>query len=656
MKHLTGIGSSVKLAATWALTVAAGALAQGGTGTTRGVRLWNGDVLAPYQDFMKSNSSGPVAPIRIVGARNGSFSGKVVLGSDQPIRGLRAQMTDLVSPGGRIRASAVQVRYPIFLRRNGWNSVARAVAVFDTLSETPPEDVPLITQRMVPRYGPEKYVRPGQAYQPIWVTVHIPGGAKAGEYKGSLQIAIGGAKRFTVPVSLKVSDWSLPDGQDYATFVEFMQSPESVALQYDDPLWSDAHFKHLARSLQLLGRAGNRNVNIPLICETNLGNDESMVRWIEDGNGYKYDFTPMEKYLDAVEKHMGRPRNIAIYAWDVFLARDGAAFGEGKGKVNFGHATKEAREDRLAYRGKGPQVTLFDPATGKTERLMLPQFSDPRSRKLWQPLFKELRARIAKRKLTDSLVLGPAGDFVPSKETISFFTSIMPGVPWVEHTHGFYGSPKTLQANGARIKYVSIVFIFGRRNPRELFYQSKPGDMGILTYPRGRPHNCPIVSYRLDGELNASGKLRGFGRVGADFWPVMKDKRGRRTGRICQGRFPKSLWRNLDIRQTVLEPGPDGAISTVRFEMICEGVQESEARIFVEGAMLKRRISGALAARCKAALDKRDKAMSQYLSGSKRGKSADDKTYEAYLASGWQERSAELFELAGEVARKLGNK
>ncbi len=45
-----------------------------------------------------------LAPIQLVGTRNGAFSGKVVVGSDAAIKGLSARMTDLKSgSGGTIR-------------------------------------------------------------------------------------------------------------------------------------------------------------------------------------------------------------------------------------------------------------------------------------------------------------------------------------------------------------------------------------------------------------------------------------------------------------------------------------------------------------------------------------------------------------------------
>ena len=51
--------------------------------------------------------------------------------------------------------------------------------------------------------------------------------------------------------------------------------------------------------------------------------------------------------------------------------------------------------------------------------------------------------------------------------------------------------------------------------------------------------------------------------------------------------------RNLDIETSVLSAGRNGAIGTQRFETLREGIQEAEARIFIEKALLGKRIDGA---------------------------------------------------------------
>jgi hypothetical protein len=84
-------------------------------------------------------------------------------------------------------------------------------------------------------------------------------------------------------------------------------------------------------------------------------------------------------------------------------------------------------------------------------------------------------------------------------------------------------------------------------------------------------------------------------------------------------------------------PGPNGPVTTVRFENACEGIQLAEARIFIEKALADRakRLPADLGRRCQELLDLRTNVL--------RG----------MVLSGWQDRDRRLFELAGEVARVM---
>ena len=101
----------------------------------------------------------------------------------------------------------------------------------------------------------------------------------------------------------------------------------------------------------------------------------------------------------------------------------------------------------------------------------------------------------------------------------------------------------------------------------------------------------------------------------------------------------------------LLSPGLSGPISTVRLEGIREGVQENEARFFLERALAdtktRSKLGEALAARCQNILDERTRACmrkpyTRWLMGEK-----------TLLDSGAQSRSERLFLLAAEVAGKL---
>lgn len=118
----------------------------------------------------------------------------------------------------------------------------------------------------------------------------------------------------------------------------------------------------------------------------------------------------------------------------------------------------------------------------------------------------------------------------------------------------------------------------------------------------------PLTVFRLIGEHNIGGDQRGFARFGADFWPVIRDAKGERTARASEA-FPKANWRNLNIKCALLGPGPEGPVATARFELLREGLQECEGRIFLEQALGGGKLSAELAASCREIIAERNHAI-----------------------------------------------
>ena len=164
-----------------------------------------------------------------------------------------------------------------------------------------------------------------------------------------------------------------------------------------------------------------------------------------------------------------------------------------------------------------------------------------------------------------------------------------------------------------------------------------------------------------------------MGRIGGDFWPVLKDKRGTRRGWVWN-RYPQSLWHSCNLMSHMLDPGPEGPVATSRYEMLREGMQQCEARIAIESVLtdpaLRSRVDNKLAECAQKLLDDR---IWQELKGFS-GLQLTGRVYTTYAdygkvfyynaggeagatwyrGSGWQERTQELYQLAGEFQKKVG--
>jgi hypothetical protein len=171
-----------------------------------------------------------------------------------------------------------------------------------------------------------------------------------------------------------------------------------------------------------------------------------------------------------------------------------------------------------------------------------------------------------------------------------------------------------------------------------------------------------IFRLALEGAMVTAGKTdrksktgtgtHGYGRIGADFWQVLKDKRG--SVKTLVDRY--NPWGSLSLRNAataILSAGPDGPIPTVKLAMIRENTQEVEARIFIEKALTDKdkraKLGEELAAKYQKMLDDR---VLGYLRAVEQG-TGGLIDQEWFLADGWQKRSEMLYEAAAKVAEKL---
>jgi len=630
-----------------------------------GLQVWNsGPMQADYEcDYGDPNET--LKPIRIVAPRGGAGSGKVVVGSREEIAGLRAAVSDLAPEdgGGAIPASALRVRYALptvsgpAYHFPGGGRATRCEA----LDDTPPEVAPVRIANILS--WTERKALSG-AVIAVWVTVEVPPEASPGRYTGTLTVSPPSGRHVSVPVELEVCPWRAPDPTTYHIFVDVVESPESVALRYEVPLWSEEHWRLVAKSLKLLGQIGNKTCYVPLICDTNQGNDQSMVRWLKQPDGsYTHDFSILDRYLDLVTELQGPPSVLCVYVWDTYL--EGGLSGRHPGGEEIVEARKEHMEN-------GPLVTMVEEAGATPTKVPLPRYSDARSRALWEPLLKELRRRVEERGLADAMMWGYATDHVPTPEVVAHFEAILPGVRWVCCAHDAF---KSMELRGVPLgfaigPYAWKMTLFGV-DPSQERMRGWKGENLICHFPRRLwDRFCP-TTYRFIGEMNAAGLRRGFARLGGDFFAVGKDKRGRRVGTLA-GRFPKTSWRQLNILTSLLEPGQNGPVATARFEMLREGLQECEARIFIEQALgeqsSRAKLGKALASRCQELLDERTRNMYRAVSTlwAKAGSAVRCCYFGTswwnwppiigshwFASSDWQAETARLYATAAEVQEKL---
>ncbi len=598
-----------------------------GTGRPTGPVVWTQNVVSEVMPGDYGEPDGRVDPVRIAACRNGVYSGQVVVGSPTAISGLRAQVSDLQGPGGSsIPSTAVRLRYPRLL---GKYEIPRGAKYYSALEDEQPAAITV--------------GEGGAALQPVWMTVRVPREAKAGEYTGKVTVSASGLKPVDVPIRMKVADWVLPDGNALSTHVGLIQSPESVAMQYGVKMWSEEHWKLLERSFTLMAEIGADDLYIPFICRTHFGNPHGMVRWKKNGEGLKPDFSVAERYIDTAVKHLGKVPVVCLYVWE----------------ANTGALRYNGRENGKSE--KGIPFSLLNPETGELTETRGPDWGTPESREFWKPAIDGMREVLRKRGLEKSMMLGLAGDARPVKACVQDFKSVAPDVKWVVHTHpttkSLYGIQDVAYGAhvwGARSLSYSRVFepAYGWKIPYIFTAFPRPGPGGINSLRPG----AALSKWRCGLEALVVSGQRGMGRGGVDFWGVIKDKRGRGAALTRRYDIPGMSVSLHDSFLAVLAPGKDGPIPTVHFEMLREGAQDAEARIFIEKALTdagqKARLGADLAARCSEHLRARAWSMARL----RDVRELCPNGQRMWRASAWQDSSEKLYSLAAEVASKLGVK
>jgi hypothetical protein len=303
----------------------------------------------------------------------------------------------------------------------------------------------------------------------------------------------------------------------------------------------------------------------------------------------------------------------------------------------------------------------------------LPRYDGPGAAKekgVWSDLFAQIRRRLVKRGLQKTMMLGDMSDAWPTREEALFLKEVSGDLPWVSFSH--INVPKFQLHDVAKVGYsgVNSVGLYAAedsRNPVSLFGWKRP-EMYSLYDRDANLQEQPVTRWRHFAEACITGDLRGMVHIGGDFWKAVRDRAGRRSGTVAD-RYPQSTRRNLNIYTSLLAPGPTGPVATTRLEVFREGVMDCEARIILEQALadeaLKARLPAGLVQRMGQLLEGRTrlffKGMSTlqlsgphhtYATTWKYFPVVDGNTW--YIGSGWQERSAKLFTLAGEVQKATG--
>jgi len=222
-------------------------------------------------------------------------------------------------------------------------------------------------------------------------------------------------------------------------------------------------------------------------------------------------------------------------------------------------------------------------------------------------------------------------DYNPPREHLLMFRRAAPEYGWMHESHmriatfRYGGRDEVIP-----VTYQSMVYTGPIPDPRSKRLYGWRRATGGIVVGFNRPGFQPLAltdfpspgAYRHWIEINLVSDRAGAGRVGGDYWHINAQYKGGKLTSWASGGMRGTLFGSFAHSQVgqvglannttdLFGPGPDGPVTTVRFENALAGIQEAEARIVIEKALLdaEHPLPAEMAARCQAALDARVQAL-----------------------------------------------
>nr|WP_202863979.1 glycoside hydrolase domain-containing protein [Ereboglobus luteus] len=176
---------------------------------------------------------------------------------------------------------------------------------------------------------------PAKTARPVWITVEVPRGAKAGRYRADVEIKGADLKPRKLTLNLEVTGRTLPKPSEWAYHLDLWQHPTAVARVQGVEVWSDEHFRLMKPLMQMLADAGQK------VITTNVNKEPwnnqcydayaDMIIWTKHPDGtWEYDFKAFDRWVEFM-MGLGVNKMINCYSmlpWNNMLHYKDAATGK----------------------------------------------------------------------------------------------------------------------------------------------------------------------------------------------------------------------------------------------------------------------------------------------------------------------------------------
>lgn len=451
--------------------------------------------------------------------RNEKVNAEAVLWAKTNLSNVTLTMSDLIGDEGVIESSAATISFMGYVigdivNKNWYGDCAcREIGQYPTI---------LVADRL--DKDPSVNIN-ANSTQPVWVSVKVPKGTKAGVYKGTVDVNADGMETLSLPVWLKVADYDLPDPKDWKFFLDIHTDSYELGKYAGAVTWTTPHFNAARPYLEMLGNAGQKCIYTVIAGHPTL----SMVTKTKYADGtWEYDYRNFDRWVEMAME-CGITKTINCY-----------------GVVP------------TAYK-----FDYFDKTQNKTVYIY-DETSTQEYVDYWRPFLLDFREHLKEKGWFDKAYL--AFDERKEEQLLPAFEMINAIVPDFKIWHtGVYFESVEKESDGICIE-------FNKSYPDGKI--AERNDKGLITlyyvacgqrYPNVFM-DCPLAEGEWFGWVALARDLTGFLRWGFNKWDnedALHD--GRAQAAPAGDRF-------------MVYPG---ARSGVRFEKIIEGVQDYEKAVIL---------------------------------------------------------------------------
>ncbi len=484
--------------------------------------------------------------------RNEVFSGQLVFISKKEIKSLEATSSSLISTRGfEIPGGNVKLRYVGYVPVKRAGSEYDWSAKYEDVVETGFSVSGTMNPDIVadPLYDLDYLSVPAYRNQPVWVSIYIPSDTETGLYAGGITINTQ-TRSFHIPLKLEVLPQSIPDPDNFRFFTDLWMNPNSISGFHGIENWSEEHWILIERYMRVLASLGTKSITTTIVNEPwqipwtggrmkpqTFTGYESMVRWVLKGDGsWHFDYNIFDRYVETGLR-CGLTDRINVYSL-------------------------------TAFRGK-ERIRYFGEQDDQTKEMIFDSPEDLRYEKVWKIFLEDFYDHLSNRGWENKTYL--SFDEQPDSTMKSISGFIKKQVPGFSDRISISGHPESnLFATG----FLSISYEFfpdqnlSSEETLSVIKMRNDQDRTTTFYLCGQPAHpnsftfSPIIESRMIPWLALKYNMDGYLRWSFNNWTndPIKDP----------------VYNFIQGDEYLVYPGPNGPLSSIRFEVLRDGIEDFE--------------------------------------------------------------------------------